>query len=106
MQGNDAPIYKVGSLAKAKQQIHELVVRAAALGYGKELAAALAEIAMVLQTAPLDWGEPQYHTVLPGGVVRHGARAGLSVSFVVYQIERIVVLLDVVPMGDHPLGKQ
>jgi hypothetical protein len=106
MQGNGAPIYKLGSLTKAKQQIRNLVARATALGYGKELATSLAEITVILRTVPLDWGEPQYHTALPGGVVRHGALGGLSISFVVYQMQRMVILLDVVPMGDHPLAEQ
>jgi len=106
MKGNHTPTYKVGRLAIAANQVHDLVKHAAAIGFGQELNKSLKAIVTLLKSAPLTWGEPQYHTHLAGGVVRHGVLEGLSVQFVVYENQRAVVILNIAPIGDHPLAGQ
>src|SRR5882724_683248 len=103
MEGNSIPRFKVGHLDKALKRLHELEQRAKTLGIAKQLAITLEQIADRLERAPLEWGEPQYHTILPGGVVRHAVWEGLSVRFVAYEQQRVVLILDIVPLASHPL---
>ena len=106
MEGNGSPHFKVGHLNKAKKRLHELEQRAKALGLSKQLAKSLREITDRLEFAPLEWGEPHYHTILPGGVVRHAVWEGLSVRFVAYEQQRLVFLIDILPLANHPLSEQ
>jgi hypothetical protein len=106
MEGNHAPKYNVDHLSEAAEQLHALAQRAVTLGLGQELAKALKEVVSNLESAPLLCGEPQFHTQLAGGVVRHAVINGLSVGFVVYENQHIVVVMKIAPVGNHPLADQ
>jgi hypothetical protein len=106
MAGNHKPKFKVGHVTKAKEQVTELLDRAVAAGIAKDVAAALTSAMGFLESSPLVWGEPHYHTHLQGGTVRSAVHEGLAFEYVVYEHQRIVLLLAVIPLGNHPLGRE
>jgi hypothetical protein len=46
-----------------------------------------------LKSDPVHWGDPEYHTAHPGGIVCHGICNPLFVRYVVYTREQSVVIL-------------
>jgi hypothetical protein len=57
-----------------------------------------------LRSAPLDWGDPEYNTKHPGGVVCHGLDDPLLVRFAVYEAEQAVLIIEVEPLPNSPLA--
>ena len=64
--------FKVDRLPSVTLQIQQLVEKAKRLGMGRQLLDVLESIVEKLETNPMDWGDPEYATKHPGGVVLHG----------------------------------
>jgi hypothetical protein len=57
-----------------------------------------------LENRPLEWGDPEYHTKQPGGLVCHGIIDPLFVRFVVYEAQKVVVIINLTPLATSPLS--
>jgi hypothetical protein len=106
MAENGQSLYAVGRLAKVKEQIRLLGLRAVALGITDELVRVLQAIVHKLETKPHTWGEPLYHTQHLGGVVREAVQTPLRVHYVVYELQQAVLMLDLRPLPSHPLAAE
>ncbi len=104
MAETSEPLFRIERLAHVKDQIRALAQKATPLNMTAPLVSALKEIVGRLQTDPLGWGEPEYHTHHPGGVVCHGIRGHLLVRFVLFEPERIVLLLGIWAVPGSPLA--
>lgn len=87
------PPYRVDRVPPVDQQLRGLGEEAVRRGLRAEFLAALRLILRKLQDDPLEWGEPEYHTVLPGGLVCRGVCRPLCVQYVAYAAERSVLIL-------------
>ena len=91
--------FQVGSLPRVKQQLRRYAAKAAALGIQGPVAAALSLITDRLETDPLTFGEPNNNTRKPGGLVCTAVvRPYFSVTFAAYEQEKVVLLIDVLPL--------
>jgi hypothetical protein len=97
------PDYKVELIGPAKEQTHTLADRAAAVGIVQEYLQAWNAILTELRTRPREWGDPEWSTRKPGGMVYHGTVDPLFVRYVVYEQERYVCILKVMPMSHSRL---
>jgi hypothetical protein len=64
-----------------------------------KLVTALRHILRRLKTDPRELGEPCYPTKKPGGMVRIVVEKPVSVTFAVFANEKVVFLLDVIPLS-------
>ena len=85
--------YRVDYFPGVDQQIRDVSEQATDLGLRGEFFAAIRHIIDRLKADPVAFGEPEYHTVYPGGVVCHGGHNPVFVRYAVYQQERVVVIL-------------
>lgn len=92
-------IYTVTSIPRADQQVGELFIRAAALGIGHQLLAALKAVYRELRSAPEAFGDPAHRTKKAGGMAFNVVVEPISVHYVVYRIEKVVAVLDVKPLS-------
>ena len=53
-----------------------------------------------LETNSVGWGDPLYHTIVSSGVVCHRIARPVVFHFVVYESDRLVVLLEVRVIGE------
>jgi hypothetical protein len=83
--------------------IHELGKKAARAGITKKFVEALKTIMAKLATEPLTWGEPRYHPKKKGSVVCQAVCKPLSIHYVVFEVERAVVILTIVGFPGTPL---
>jgi hypothetical protein len=104
MTKNGPPVYRVGRGPIAQRQMAQLMKRATEIGIGAEVAATLRAIGRFLQTQADTWGDPQYHTKLPGGVVLRAMVDPFIVKYALFEAEKAVLLLEVRAMPDHPLA--
>jgi hypothetical protein len=89
------PLYRVDRLPIVLAAIRSLGKRAVRLGVRQVFIESLKRIINDLGATPLQWGDPEYHTVHEGGTVFHGIRFPLFVRYAVYEAERIVVIIEV-----------
>jgi hypothetical protein len=61
----------------------------------QRMIASLKEILSRLRKAPVEWGDPQYHTKKLGGLVYRGFHPPFVVHFVVYEMEHVVCILKI-----------
>jgi hypothetical protein len=87
--------YRMSRVPRVVQQIEDLANRATERGIRQAFFTALEVALSHLETRPLDWGDPEWRTVAPGGCVCHGCEPPLLVRYVVFEIQREVCLLDV-----------
>jgi hypothetical protein len=99
--GNGTP-YRVTPLPSAAKQIRELGERAKVQGTLHSFVHLLNGAMNYLRMRPLEWGEPTYHPKKPGSVVCQSAIGGLFFEYVVYDPERVVIILSVIPMAGSP----
>jgi hypothetical protein len=104
MSDNGPSRYRIGHLARVKEQLSALVERADERGLRDRLLDTLTEIWHLLRSRPEEWGDPQYNTHLPGGKVYHGFGPLCSVFFAVYRAQRAVMVLDILPMPNGGLA--
>jgi len=79
------------------QQICDLAQKATTLGIRQTYVDTLHMALDHLENHPLDWGDPEYHTKEPGGLVCHGIVGPLFFRFVVYETQKIVIICDIIP---------
>lgn len=96
--------YKVGRLAVVNEQIRQIGQKAKLLGMRQEIENALLAVVSKLEAEPLTWGDPQYATRHPGGLVLRGLRFPLIVRYAAFEHERAVIILDMRVFPGHPLG--
>jgi hypothetical protein len=104
MTSNGPPRYRVEPVPVAERQIAKLLQRAAQLGTMAEVIGTLRGIIRKLESQPGTWGDPQYHTHLPGGVVLRGFLKPLVVKYALFEKDRAVLLLEVWALPGHPLA--
>ncbi len=98
------PGYKLEQLGLVKEQIRTLSARATAAGVYPELAPAVQIVYDELRTRPLEWGDPEWSTRRPGGMVYHGIARPLIVQYVVFEAERYVCIMNITPLPHSPLA--
>jgi hypothetical protein len=92
------PRYEITSVPNVKQQLRRHAQHAVLQGKDATVARALRHIMRQLEIDPARFGEPAYRTRKPGGLVYKAVHQPFSVSYVVYEPERVVLLIDVSPM--------
>src|SRR5437764_7570671 len=96
--------FKVDRMAPVSQQLRELAKRAKARRIREAYLDALDTMMMNLTNRPLEWGDPHYHTKLPGGLVCQGLAWPLCVRFAIYEALQVVIILDISPFPKSPLA--
>jgi hypothetical protein len=92
MAGNAGSDYIVDRLPVVNEQIRFLAKRAKALGILKAYLEALKTAVVQLARDPLEWGDPLHRTQHPGGVACHRLYSPIGVHYVVYTIEKRVII--------------
>ncbi|MCI0741809.1 MAG: hypothetical protein L0Y72_22475 [Gemmataceae bacterium] len=95
MAADPKPHYRVDQLAKVNANVRAMLDQATTAEWKSQIAASVNEIVRRLETDPLEWGDPEYRTKKAGGVVCHGIHAPLLVQYVVFDVEKVVCILDV-----------
>jgi len=86
--------FRVGHLPRVEAGLKELTKKAAREGTQGKIFESLRFIQECLETIPLTWGDPAYHTKHPGGVVYHRIHKPYYIHYAVYEQERVVLILD------------
>lgn len=68
---------------------------AAQQGKHQEFIQNLKAVVHLLETCPLEWGDPERHTSLPDGTVYHGLREALMVRYTVHEPQRVVFMYEI-----------
>src|SRR5262245_26246060 len=103
MAAKKGATYRIDHARPVADQMRALEEQAASAGVYDEYLAALKGVLERVQTAPLEWGDPEWRTQKQGGYVCHGILSPLLVFFVVYEVERSVCILKVLPLPGSPL---
>ena len=98
-------LYKVAEYPGVGEQLRALMGHAAGAGIRGLVAAALKEMALHLQTHPLDWGDPDYTTSLPGGVVYHAVLDPIIIRYVVFEDKKVVFVKEIKPLPGLPFDR-
>lgn len=101
--GGEFP-YRLEETPKFMQQLRELSKKAQKRGLARQLADALQELVDRLQTAPAQWGDPEWPPKKEGSCVYHRVVGSLWVKYVVFENEKLVGLLDVRAMPRSSLA--
>jgi hypothetical protein len=56
-----------------------------------------------LERDPQEWGDPERGLYHPGGMIYHALTPPLFVLYAVYEHERQVCILDIIPLPSSPL---
>lgn len=96
--------YTVTKLSPVAAQVRVLMARAAELGIHQRVADAMQRINDHLVNHPLEWGDPEFRLVHEGGIVCHAIEDPFAVRFAVYETEKVVCLLNIVPLSRSPLA--
>jgi hypothetical protein len=86
--------FRVGRLPRVESVLKELIEQAGREGNKTSVFESLRFIHECLETAPLTWGDPTYHTKHPGGVVYHRIHKPYYIHYAAYELERVVLILD------------
>ena len=97
--------FKVDRTPAVSRLIRELAERAKARRIRESYLDALNQMMTHLTNRPLEWGDPEFNTQLPGGIVCHGIVWPVCVRFAVYEAQRIVVIFDLKPLPRTPLAE-
>jgi hypothetical protein len=97
--------FKLDRMPAVNQQIRELAERAKACRIGHAYVDALKSMVDHLTNHPLDWGDREYRTKTPGGVVCHGIAWPLCIHFIVFEARRIVIISAISPLPTSPLAE-
>ena len=100
--GGEEP-FAVGQLPEVLRRVRELTEKAAILGVGNELFEAVTTVMAKLRTDPVGSGDPDYHPKKPGSCVYHIVNDPLYFRYAVYEIERVVLILEIKPLPDSSL---
>ncbi|GEM_PF-2932065 len=91
--------YTFCTLAHVDQQIGTLLTKATALGIKQKLLDALRTSYRRLRRSPEKLGNPAHDTRKEGGTVFNAIVEPISLHYVVYRIEKVVILLNVKPLA-------
>lgn len=91
----DEGLFDVRQLSSVTRQVCDLGKVAIRRGAREEFAAAIYTTYFSLRKHPLEWGDPKFHPKKEGSVVCNGVAPPLLVNYVVFEIERKVVILSV-----------
>jgi hypothetical protein len=85
------PEFKMLWIDASKAQFEQLRQRAANTGRSSEFVAAHNQIAQILQDVEkaIEKGDPLYHTKKPGGVCYHLLVRFISVTYIVFEEEKV-----------------
>lgn len=100
--GGEEP-FAVGQLPEVLRRLRELTEKAATLGVGKELFEAVTTVMAKLRADPVGCGDPEYHPKKQGSCVYHVVRDPLYIRYAVYEIERVVLIIEIKPLPDSSL---
>lgn len=103
MSSNGHRGYKLRHLPAAAQQINDLAKIAAGRGLKTLLLASLTEVVGRLQSEPSSWGDPQYNLHKPGACMYSGILDPVIVNYVVFEHEKIVLVVKVRPLPNSGL---
>jgi hypothetical protein len=84
--------------------MRELAKRAKLLRIHAAYLDSLRSMVEQLENRPLEWGDPEYRTKLPGGIVCHGITWPLIVRFAVYEARNSVIIFNIAPLPNTPLA--
>lgn len=104
MVSDNGTHYELSQTAEVTKQIKELGRKARKLGIKNRFVDALKTISRMLQSAPMQWGDPEWHPKRKGDCVCHASCSPLFVRYVVFEPERKVMLLKVQPLPKSPLA--
>jgi hypothetical protein len=99
-----ASLSRVDPTGPARQQMHDLLAKAAARNEGEKVRGVLEAIVSELETRPHDWGDPVHRTRKEGGQVYRGIKSPLIVRYAVFEPANLVWLLDVRALPNSPLA--
>lgn len=88
-------LFDVSQLATVTRQIRELGKVAFRRELRAEFVAALNTMYLNLRNNPVEWGEPRFHPKKEGSLVCDGVAPPLLVNYVVFEVERKVMILSV-----------
>lgn len=92
---DSSPPYQITKINAVVQAIRGIISSEKDWEKRNALADALEAIVDRLRTDPLAWGDPQYRTKKEGGLICRGLYPPFSVHFAVYELERVVCVLDI-----------
>jgi hypothetical protein len=93
MPSKEESAYKVVHVRSVNEQIESLVQKASLFNRRQEVVSALEVIVHNLQARPLAYGDPEYRTRHPSGLVCHAVEPPLLARFVTYEAEKVVCSL-------------
>jgi hypothetical protein len=96
--------FAVDRFPRVSVQIRDLAKKAKRLGFRDEYIDALRKMMDELENRPQEWGDPEYNTRKPGGVVCHGIAGPLFVRYVVYASHQVVTIINISPLPYSPLA--
>jgi hypothetical protein len=102
MSSNGHPIYELRQLPRATEQFKRLAKVMVQKGMKGIYVGALKSIVANLESSP-KVGDPERHLLKPDGVIYHAVFKHLFVQYAVFEPERIVLILKVMPMPNSPL---
>jgi hypothetical protein len=94
-----SPHYRLAHLASVATQVRDLSKRAAALGIGDWFHDSLNWIVENLQETPMSIGDPVNNPKKKGSVVRVAVVEPVSIRFIVYRHEKVVLWLELKPLS-------
>ena len=90
--------YHVGRVPQVSDDVRSLSVIARVIGRLKDFVGALRSAFETLNHRPSDWGDPLRKTARAGGMVYRGIRDPLVVHFALYEREKEVMVLKLLPL--------
>jgi hypothetical protein len=87
--------YTIGRHARVPNQIRSIVGRAGIQGRRRRVLRALESAMKRLAADPWEFGDPERNAKYPGAKVCHGFSGRIFFHFVIYEKEKLVMLLDV-----------
>jgi hypothetical protein len=100
-----SPPFRVFFISQVKEQLQQLTEKARQLRMASVPTQALRQIVDNLHQQPLDWGEPEFATRHPPGIVCHAILDPLAVRYVVYPEDHLVCCLAVTALSRSPLSR-
>ena len=98
MASHNGGPFAIGQLPIVLSQVRTLAQKAMATGALRELRTAVVAMIEELRTRPLQWDDPESHPRKQGSLVCHGIVSPLFVRYVVYEPERVVIVLEIRPL--------
>jgi hypothetical protein len=103
MPSGQDPVFVVDRLPQVSARIRELARKAKVRGFLREYLKSLRIVLEKLERDPVSWGDPEYHATTKGSIVCHGVHGPLYVQYVVFELERVVMILQIKAMPNSEL---